>query len=271
MAAPSTLTAPPDVQALMKDWQDAFFKTMQDRMQVLMGDAPPQLTAGTWIQQNMGINELRQLSPSSGREEQHEDSPLMLKPPTSITADQVPDAEIAKCSSWLEAFAARCAHSATISFTSLETVCNFLQKVIIFLRSSVAIDFIKNDGSLLDDLLLQANSTVLEAQLMSHDAGITATELYTHLHMLRRRTVPESSMVDLPQWDKDRLLVMYIGGNDLFSPYQFRSLPFGLSTAPREFIKTLAPVVQLLRTQGIRVHAYLDDWIIWADSPEESL
>ena len=47
--------------------------------------------------------------------------------------------------------------------------------------------------------------------------------------------------------------------------YQFRVLPLGLSTAPREFAKTLAPVVQLLRTQGIRVHAYLDDWIIWAD------
>ena len=44
--------------------------------------------------------------------------------------------------------------------------------------------------------------------------------------------------------------------------YQFRVLPFGLSTAPREFTKTLAPVVQLLRTQGVRVHAYLDDWIM---------
>ena len=45
--------------------------------------------------------------------------------------------------------------------------------------------------------------------------------------------------------------------------YQFRVLPFGLSTAPRKFTKTLAPVVQLLRTQGIRFHANLDDWIIW--------
>ena len=53
--------------------------------------------------------------------------------------------------------------------------------------------------------------------------------------------------------------------------YQFRVLPFGLSTAPQEFTKTLAPVVQLLRTKGIRVHAYLDDWIIWADSPEQNL
>ena len=48
--------------------------------------------------------------------------------------------------------------------------------------------------------------------------------------------------------------------------YQFRVLPFGLSTAPREFTKTLAPVLQLLRTQGVRVHAYLDDLIMLANS-----
>ena len=50
--------------------------------------------------------------------------------------------------------------------------------------------------------------------------------------------------------------------------YQFCVLPFGLSTASS---LTLAPVVHLLHTQGIRVHAYLKDWIIRADSPEQSL
>ena len=50
--------------------------------------------------------------------------------------------------------------------------------------------------------------------------------------------------------------------------YQFRVLPFVLSRALREFTKTLAWVVQLLRARGIRVHAYLDDWVIRADSPE---
>ena len=53
--------------------------------------------------------------------------------------------------------------------------------------------------------------------------------------------------------------------------YQFRVLPFGLSTAPREFTKTLAPVIQLLHSQGIQVHVYLDDWIIHATSREQSL
>ena len=59
----------------------------------------------------------------------------MLKPPTSTALEQVPVAEIAKCSSWLEAFATRSAHSSTISATSLEAVYNFMQKVIVFLRS----------------------------------------------------------------------------------------------------------------------------------------
>ena len=133
--------------------------------------------------------------------ELNEDSPIMLKSPASTAVDQVPNVEIAKCSSWLEAFSARSSHSATVSSTSLEAVYNFLQKVIIFLRFSAAKDTIKNDVSVLDVLLQRFNSTVLEAQLISHDAGVTATELYTHLHMLRRPTVLESPAIDLPQRD----------------------------------------------------------------------
>ena len=48
--------------------------------------------------------------------------------------------------------------------------------------------------------------------------------------------------------------------------YQFTCLPFGLATSPREFTKLLRPVVQLLRLQGIKLHVYLDDWLIRASS-----
>ena len=37
--------------------------------------------------------------------------------------------------------------------------------------------------------------------------------------------------------------------------YQLGALPFGLFTAPREFTKTLAPVVQLLGSWGIQIQA----------------
>ena len=48
--------------------------------------------------------------------------------------------------------------------------------------------------------------------------------------------------------------------------YQFKALPFGLSTAPLEFT-VVAKEVKLMGTQkGIRVHQYLDDWLVRASS-----
>ena len=148
----------------------------------------------------------------------HSSSPLMLRPPLSTPVPEVPDAAISKSSSWLEAFAARAAHTATMSATSIISVYNFQQKVLEFLRDSVAKNNIQNDISVIDDLFQRANSMALEGHIMAHDSGVTATELYTHLHMLRRRSVLEDPSVSLPQRDKDKLLVMEVGGQDLFGP-----------------------------------------------------
>ena len=148
----------------------------------------------------------------------HSSSPLMLRPPLSTAVPEVPDAAISKSSSWLEAFAARAAHTATMSATSIISVYNFQQKVLEFLRDSVAKNNIQNDISVIDDLFQRANSMALEGHIMAHDSGVTATELFTHLHMLRRRSVLEDPSVSLPQRDKDRLLVMEVGGQDLFGP-----------------------------------------------------
>jgi hypothetical protein len=52
---------------------------------------------------------------------------------------------------------------------------------------------------------------------------------------------------------------------------QFRALCFGLNVAPKVFTKMLQPVAQYLRLRGIRVHRYLDDWLITASSPEMAL
>ena len=52
--------------------------------------------------------------------------------------------------------------------------------------------------------------------------------------------------------------------------YQFTCLPFGLATSPREFTKLLRPVVTLLRQQCVKLHVYLDDWLIRADTPEQA-
>ena len=77
-AAPPAQAAPPDVQALMKDWQEVFLASMQARMQVMTDDAPPQPTVGPSVPQNTGPDALPQLSPSDGRETswaQHKSSP----------------------------------------------------------------------------------------------------------------------------------------------------------------------------------------------------
>ena len=52
--------------------------------------------------------------------------------------------------------------------------------------------------------------------------------------------------------------------------YQFTCLPFGLATSPREFTKLLRPIISLLRQQGVKLHVYLDDWLIRADTPEQA-
>ncbi|KAK7113991.1 hypothetical protein V1264_000131 [Littorina saxatilis] len=48
--------------------------------------------------------------------------------------------------------------------------------------------------------------------------------------------------------------------------YQFRALPFGLSLAPWIFTMVVRQVCALVRSQGIRLRAYLDDWLIMNQS-----
>lgn len=52
--------------------------------------------------------------------------------------------------------------------------------------------------------------------------------------------------------------------------YQFTCLPFGLSSAPWDFTKTLRPVVAKLRELGIRLVIYLDDMLVIAKTSKEA-
>ena len=61
-AAPAAPAAPPDVQVLMDEWQEAFIA----RMQAIFRDAPPQPTVGPSVPRIMRYNALRQLGPSNG-------------------------------------------------------------------------------------------------------------------------------------------------------------------------------------------------------------
>ena len=48
--------------------------------------------------------------------------------------------------------------------------------------------------------------------------------------------------------------------------YQFRALPFGLAPAPWLFTRVTKELCLVARRQGIRLHVYLDDWLLLAQS-----
>ena len=48
--------------------------------------------------------------------------------------------------------------------------------------------------------------------------------------------------------------------------YRFKSLPFGLSTAPRTFTRIVKVVAEHFRRKGVSVFVYLDDWLLTAPS-----
>ena len=48
--------------------------------------------------------------------------------------------------------------------------------------------------------------------------------------------------------------------------YRFRVLPFGLRPAPRVFTRVVAVLAASLRSRGLRLFCYLDDWLLLAES-----
>ena len=53
--------------------------------------------------------------------------------------------------------------------------------------------------------------------------------------------------------------------------YQFKALPFGLATAPLEFTRIAKEAKLVLQSRGIRVHQYLDDWLLRASSQHQCM
>ena len=53
--------------------------------------------------------------------------------------------------------------------------------------------------------------------------------------------------------------------------FQFTSLPFGLATAPQVFTMIVKEVKIMALSRGLRLHQYLDDWLIRSQSRKEVL
>uniref|UniRef100_A0A146LQD6 Pol polyprotein n=1 Tax=Lygus hesperus TaxID=30085 RepID=A0A146LQD6_LYGHE len=62
-----------------------------------------------------------------------------------------------------------------------------------------------------------------------------------------------------------RKYLRFMVGNDIF---QFKCLPFGLSSAPYTFVKLMKPILAHLRSQGVTLANYLDDFVILGHSSD---
>jgi hypothetical protein len=50
--------------------------------------------------------------------------------------------------------------------------------------------------------------------------------------------------------------------------YQYRTAPFGLASSPYVFTKVCRPVLEHFRSKGVKLSAYLDDWILAAPTKQ---
>ena len=69
----------------------------------------------------------------------------------------------------------------------------------------------------------------------------------------------------IPIYQRSRKYLRFFLYNQTF---QFTALPFGLATAPLEFTKVVKEVNLIAQIRGIRIHQYLDDWLLRAPTPE---
>ena len=53
--------------------------------------------------------------------------------------------------------------------------------------------------------------------------------------------------------------------------FQFRALPFGVATAPLEFTWIVKEVKLIAQARNLRIHQYLDDWLLRSPTKEQCL
>ena len=79
-----------------------------------------------------------------------------------------------------------------------------------------------------------------------------------HIHRFQRRILPHTN---------SQYMRFHLQGRS----YQFKALPFGLSTAPMECTVVTKEVKLMALQKGIRIHQYLDDWLVRASTHDTCL
>ena len=77
-----------------------------------------------------------------------------------------------------------------------------------------------------------------------------------HIHRFQRSILPHTNS------QSRKYMRFHLQGRS----YQFKALPFGLSTAPMEFTVVAKEVKLVAFQKGIRIHQYLDDWLVRAST-----
>ena len=73
-------------------------------------------------------------------------------------------------------------------------------------------------------------------------------------------------VVNLPRPERRYLRFCHNG-----TAWQFTVLPFGLSTSPRVFTKMLKPVLAFAHLHRVKLHMYIDDWLLNPGTHQEAL
>lgn len=76
----------------------------------------------------------------------------------------------------------------------------------------------------------------------------------------------EDAYLHVPVQPSLQRFLAFSHGDNLFF---FQALPFGLTSAPYIFSRLMAYPLQILRNLQVPVLAYLDDWIVWEQSPDK--
>ena len=103
-------------------------------------------------------------------------------------------------------------------------------------------------------------------EIQNGDTGnhqdIPPTRGVGHVNRLQRRLLPYPHSRTI-----QKISEFYVQGQT----YQFKALPFGLSTAPLEFTVVVKEVKLMAIHKGIRIYQYLDDWLVRATSQQACL
>ena len=94
--------------------------------------------------------------------------------------------------------------------------------------------------------------------------AMVRTTLQQHDFMVKIDLKDAYQCVPIHEWDRKFMKFHFQG-----QTYEYKSLPFGLASAPRQFTKLMKPVTATLRKLGVRMLVYLDDMILFNQDPEK--